>query len=196
MHTGEESDELLRRWKQGDETAATLLHARYATRLTALARVRLAGKLAARFDAEDVVQSAYRSFFLRARAGEFTIEESGQLWRLLVTVTLRKLWRRVKHHQAERRSVDAEYSAGGDAGMNDTIEAAVAREPSPAAVAEVSCQLETLMAPLPAEQRRALQLRLQDYTIAEIAAELKRSQRTIRRWLDNIKTRLTQPGES
>ena len=48
---------------------------RYAGRLTALARLRLSHAVAARVDAEDVVQSAYRSFFVLARNGKIVVVE-------------------------------------------------------------------------------------------------------------------------
>jgi len=63
------SRELLERYEAGDPLAARQIYDRYAARLLGLARRMLAEKLAARVDPEDVVQSAYRSFFLHARTG-------------------------------------------------------------------------------------------------------------------------------
>src|SRR5260370_62016 len=82
----EPSVELLTKYRQGDESAATELFRRYVGRLTVLARAKMAPKIARRFDAEDVVLSAYRSFFVRARDGQFSLINSGDLWRLLVTI--------------------------------------------------------------------------------------------------------------
>src|SRR5437667_27679 len=65
-------------------------------------------RLAARFAAEDVVQSVCRSFFVRARDGEFTFTQSGSLWPLLAQIALNKLRRRCAHHQAARRTPDVE----------------------------------------------------------------------------------------
>ncbi len=61
----DDSRELLVRYQRGDPTAAEAIFARYANRLLALARSRLSPKLARRVDADDVVQSTYRSFFVR-----------------------------------------------------------------------------------------------------------------------------------
>jgi DNA-directed RNA polymerase specialized sigma24 family protein len=108
------SAELLARYHSGhDEAAAEELFRRYAGRLTALARSRLSRALASRVDAEDVVQSAYRSFFLLARDGEVLLHESGDLWRLLVRITLRKVYRNARRHRADCRSVVREQ-AGAD----------------------------------------------------------------------------------
>src|SRR5262249_62295502 len=104
------SAELLERYQRGhDEAAAEELFRRYAGRLTALARSRLARSLAARVDPEDVVQSAYRSFFLLARDEEVLVRESGDLWRLLVRITLRKVCRSARRHRAHCRSVEREH---------------------------------------------------------------------------------------
>jgi DNA-directed RNA polymerase specialized sigma24 family protein len=63
------SAELLDRATTGNQAAEAEIFERYAQRLIALARSRLAAKLVARLDAEDIVQSAYRSFFVAAREG-------------------------------------------------------------------------------------------------------------------------------
>src|SRR5262245_19315092 len=112
----EPSVELLAKYQQGDEQAADELFRRYVSRLTVLARARIAPKIARRFDAEDVVLSAYRSFFVRAREGQFSLARSGDLWRLLVGIVLKKLYHQAAHHTADRRSIDREEPLpdGGD----------------------------------------------------------------------------------
>src|SRR4051812_50134846 len=76
------SAELLARYHDDhDEAAAEELFRRYSGRLTALARSRLSHALATRVDAEDVVQSAYRSFFRLARGGGVLLRGSGGPWR-------------------------------------------------------------------------------------------------------------------
>ena len=57
------SIQLLNRVRSDDSGAAEELFERYLQRLLALVRTRLPGKLARRVDPDDVVQSAYRSFF-------------------------------------------------------------------------------------------------------------------------------------
>jgi hypothetical protein len=102
------SAELLRRVQAQSEPAAAAVFARYVQRLTRLARRRLAARLAARVDPEDIVQSAYRSFFVAARQGRYEVRRGGDLWRLLVEVTLHKLYRQAERHGAKRRSVQRE----------------------------------------------------------------------------------------
>jgi len=119
-----DSADLLALLHSGDEEAARTIFEQYAERLTRLARSRLSASLAARVDAEDIVQSAWRSFFTAARAGQFPVERGGDLWRLLVEVTLHKLYRQAARHQAQLRSVRREQSLADSA-------AAAAIEPTP-----------------------------------------------------------------
>src|SRR5262245_43312367 len=100
--------DLLRRLRMGDESAATEVFDRYVERLTHLARSRLAAQLASRVDPEDIVMSAYRSFFIAARDGKFHVQHGDDLWRLLVEVTLHKLYHAANRHLADRRSVNRE----------------------------------------------------------------------------------------
>jgi RNA polymerase sigma factor (sigma-70 family) len=173
------SAELLDRYNhRHDEAAAEELFRRYAARLTALARGRLSRALAARVDPEDVVQSAYRSFFLLARDGEVLLHESGDLWRLLVRITLRKVYRSARRHRAECRSVERE-----DRRPDEREAAALSREPTPAEAAALVDELRGVLATLGAVQRRIVEMRLQGHEIDVIAAEVGRSTRTVRRTL-------------
>jgi tRNA A-37 threonylcarbamoyl transferase component Bud32/DNA-directed RNA polymerase specialized sigma24 family protein len=173
------SAELVARYRCGhDEKAAEELFRRYAARLTALAHSRLTRALASRVDAEDVVQSAYRSFFLLARDGEVQLHESGDLWRLLVRITLRKVYRSARRHQADCRSVAREQRLPDDDGA-----VAPGREPGPAEVAALLDELRGALAPLGAVQRRMIEMRLQAHDIEAIATDVRRSPRTVRRIL-------------
>ena len=67
--TENELPDLFGRVCTGDEKAADDLFDRFVDRLTALARDRRSPKLARRVDPEDIVQSAFRSFFRNARGG-------------------------------------------------------------------------------------------------------------------------------
>ena len=103
--TDDRSGDLVARWCQGDQRAAAELFRRYADRLIALARSRLSGKLAGRVDPEDVVQSVYRSFFASARKGRYDLQQGGDLWRLLLTITLNKLHDLVKGNARDKRDI-------------------------------------------------------------------------------------------
>ena len=176
----EASEQLLARYQAGDQAAAEEIFRRYVVRLTVFARARLAPRVARRIDPEDVVLSAYRSFFIRARSGRVSLRRSGDLWRLLVAITMNKVRHQVARHQADKRSIDREES------VLDAITEPLARGPAPEDAIAVADELERIMAALPAVKRRILELRLLDYEISEIADDIGRSERTVRRMLDEL----------
>jgi RNA polymerase sigma factor (sigma-70 family) len=186
--TQETSVEILARYCGGDDQAAEELFSRYVARLTLLARSRLSPRLAARTDADDVVMSAYRSFFIAAREGRFLLARSGDLWRLLVSITMHKLYRQIRTHSAETRSVTAEQSLAS----TEEGQLPVSRDPSPEEAIALADELEALMSTLDDFGRRVLELRLQEEQLATIAAETGRSERTVRRTLCTIRERLAE----
>lgn len=177
------SVELLARWRGGDQQAAADLFHRYAERLIAVAHRRLSAKVAQRVHAEDVVQSVYCSFFVGARDGRYVLERSGDLWRLLVTITLNKLHHQHKRHAAEKRAVDREQANGTSAGVPLDV---LAREPTPEEAAILVDVLEQLLHGLEPVQRRMVELRLQGYGLEEIAGQTQRCRQTVRRVLDRV----------
>ena len=190
---------LLENYRTGDQRAATEIFRRYVDRLTVFARARLAPRIAARVDADDVVLSAYRSFFLRARDGRLTLDRSGDLWRLLVAITLNKVRRQVAFERAQKRSVDREHRLGTSE-LTEPAEFGGPRAPGAAEALAAADELECIMAGLPPFKRRLLELRLGDCPIPEIAAETGRSERTVRRALAELQRllerRLLEGGEA
>ena len=134
------SRELLRRYAAGEGDAAEAIFDRYVERLLALARERIGPKLRSRVEAEDVVQSAYRSFFVGARDGEFELSESGDLWRLLASITLNKLYRQFEKQTAAKRSIHRETTL--EASFEDLAQA----EPSVAEIIAMGEQLQRVKA--------------------------------------------------
>ncbi len=184
---------LLAQWRSGEQKAADELFRRYADRLISLARSRLSGKLSQRIDPEDVVQSAYRSFFVSARAGQYSLECGGDLWGLLVAITLHKLQHQVARHTAEKRTIDRDQSFGGEDTLLRIQAQLQTREPSPVEAVALVDQVEKLMRGLEPLQRTMLELRLQGYTLYEIAEKTQRCRRTVIRTLEQVKHHLQEP---
>ncbi len=75
----------------GDRAAAQKLWERYFQRLVGLARKKLQGLPRRAADEEDVALSAFASFCRGAEEGRFPrLQERDNLWRPLVTITVRK----------------------------------------------------------------------------------------------------------
>jgi RNA polymerase sigma factor (sigma-70 family) len=181
---------LVARWQGGDQQAATELFRRYVNRLTALARSRLSAELASHVDPEDVVQSVYRCFFANAREGRYEFERGGDLWQLLVAITLHKLQEQVRRNRRQKRSVQRQQNFGSEESLMGLQPGALAHEPSPVEAVALTEQLDQLMRTLEPLHRRILELRLQGRDVEEIAVATERTQRTVRRVLERIKQQL------
>jgi RNA polymerase sigma-70 factor (ECF subfamily) len=179
---------------QGDARAAGELFGRYAVRLIALARSRLSAKLATRVDPEDIVQSAYRSFFTNARAGHYDVQSGQDLWQLLVTITLHKILDQAEHFAAQKRDVRREQNFGSEDSLLGLQAHLASREPSPVEAVALVEEVEQAMRRLEPRQRRMLELRLQGFSIEEIAATMQRSEGTVRRALADIRQELQRSG--
>lgn len=184
------SQELFARYRAGEDRAASEIFDRYVRRLIELARQRISPQLARRVDPEDIVQSAYRSFFIHARDGDFVLQRAGDLWRLLAGITLNKLHDQVERHTAGRRDIGRERGFEMGDGETPALLAASNPEPTPDEAASLAEQLELFMARLSTVEGRILELRLQGETIQQIATAVDRSQRTVRRLLEQVQARL------
>ena len=180
------SAEMLARWRNGDEQAAGALFQRYTEKLLALVRSRLSGRLTNRFDPEDVVQSAYRSFLADAAAGHYVLKRSGDLWRLLAAITIHKTHRAVKYHTRKKRAVGREEQPG----TGGLPAECVARTPSASEALAVVEELELVLRGLSPLHRRMVELRLRGHSLAEIAATTQRSERMVQLVLERVRGEL------
>jgi RNA polymerase sigma-70 factor (ECF subfamily) len=184
-----DSKNLVARWRDGDQQAAAELYRRYASRLIALARGQLPGKLAGRIDPEDVVQSVYRTFFADAQEDRFSLQRGGDLWQLLVAITIHKVYDHLKWHRRAKRTVEREIRLGDDNRVQDHL---VTHEPSPVEALALLDQVQQVMRGLDPLTRRILELRLQGHNLEEIAVATSRSQRSVIRALNAVKASLEQ----
>lgn len=181
QNSADSDNQLLDRFRQGDEHAATILYQRYVTRLQAMARTQCSNDLSTRVDAEDIVQSVFRSFFRRASRGDYQVPEGDELWKLLVVITLNKVRSQGEFHRAAKR--DVRMTKGTSREMD---EVSSPREDSQE-VKELRMLIEDLLKQLPAIQQRMVQLRLEGYEFSEIAKMSGRSKRTVERVLQDFR---------
>jgi RNA polymerase sigma-70 factor (ECF subfamily) len=182
---------LMDRLRAGEDGAAREVFARFAARLAGLARRHLDARLAVKVDPEDVVQSAYKSFFVRQREGELDVGTWDGLWGLLTMITLRKCADRAAHFRAEKRDVAREVPPGADDGAPVLTELALDREPRPDEAAALAETVEALFRSVADPDERAiLELSLQGHTAAEISERLGRAERSVRRIRERVRKRL------
>lgn len=164
-----------------DSVAQQQLWNRYFARLTALARTRLTGALRRDADEEDVVLSAFNSFFSAARAGRFPeLHDRTGLWPLLVKITARKAINQVKRQQANKRSSDAEEEIADIAHL-------VGDEPTPQFAVEMAEEVQRLLGQLDPELRTVATMKLEGFTNVEIADHFGIVERSIARKLTRIR---------
>jgi RNA polymerase sigma-70 factor (ECF subfamily) len=179
--------DFLARLEAGDDDAARELFGRYAGQLIALARRRLGDGLQNKLDPEDVVQSAYKSFFHRYGDGDLAAVSWDSLWGILVVITVRKCAERVAYHRARRRDVAREAAAPEG---STPLPELPGREPTPSEVAVLCETVEQLFAGLDENERPVLELSLQGYTTREISERLGRAERTVRLLRQGVRDRL------
>jgi RNA polymerase sigma factor (sigma-70 family) len=96
--------DFIRRIRAGDADAARELVQRYERAVRLEVRVRLADpRLGRAFDSMDICQSVMASFFVRATAGQFELEQPQDLVKLLVVMARNKLAFHIRKERANRR---------------------------------------------------------------------------------------------
>jgi RNA polymerase sigma factor (sigma-70 family) len=177
------------------DLAARMIWRRYFQDLLELARNNLNKRIRRREDEEDVLQSMYKSFCLRQQRGEFDLAGRDALWKLLVTITLRKARNVAQKQLRGKRDVTREQTiADRDDGESAqwAIEQMDAAGPSPAEAALLNEALELRLEALADPELREIALwRLEGYTNREIADRLDCTERSVERRLERIRSKWT-----
>jgi DNA-directed RNA polymerase specialized sigma24 family protein len=188
--------------KAGDASAAEWLWRRYFEQLVGLARTQLRGAPRRAADEEDAALSAFNSFCRGAERGRFPeLLDRDSLWRLLVTITVRKanaLRRKERRFKrgggevvTESELLDAADSLAAEAGL----EQAVDREPTPELAAQLAEECRRLLGNLEDAALQSLALlKMEGYTNDEVATRLDWGLRTVERKLHLIRTLWKEEG--
>lgn len=185
------ADDLIAGLRAGDPAAMARFVREYGPTIERFADRKLAGPLRRRVDAEDVAQSVCRTFVMRAQRGEFQLEEGGDLWRLLCAITVAKVREQARFHGRQKRGVTGEqhFDSVTPDGSPRVPEAA-GRLPSPDAEAAFAEQFQQLVGGLESEEQRIVELKLAGHTNQEAADQIGCSERTVRRLMKRLQTRL------
>jgi RNA polymerase sigma-70 factor (ECF subfamily) len=184
--------EVMARLRVGDQDAATRVFHQFARGLIALAQTRLQGRLRQKVDPEDVLQSVYKSFFVRHGQGQWQVESWDGLWAILTVITLRKCGRWTEVFQTERRDVLREVRTGDSPDAGAVGAALLSREPTPPEAAILTETVERLLGALEGRERDIVTLALQGHTVEEISSQVGRTRRTVQRVLKRVKDELHQ----
>jgi DNA-directed RNA polymerase specialized sigma24 family protein len=167
-----------------------------------LARQRLGERHRRSADEEDVALSAFKSFCLGAAAGAFSdLEDRQSVWKLLVTLTLRKANAELRRQFAAKRgggAVGGEsvFLAPEDSGASPGLENFPDDQPPPDLAVLMSEECERLLGYLDDETLKRIALgKLDGYTNEELAKQLDCSVPTVERKLARIRKIWQKQGE-
>jgi RNA polymerase sigma-70 factor (ECF subfamily) len=159
-------DELIRRVRAGDEQAASELVRGYEPAIRRAARVRLNDpRLRRLLDSQDICQSVWKSFFVRAALGQYQLGQPEDLLKLLTTMAYHKVTDQAHQQQAQRR--DYRRVEGG--GKERAALAPGAGPSQQVALGELAQEARRRLSP---QEQHLVELRAQGREWREIAAEV------------------------
>ena len=176
--------DLVSDYQAGSESAARDLFDKYCERLMKLAKRRIGQRMASRFDPEDVIQSAFRTFFTRVKNDEFTFEAEDDLFKLLVRLTVRKTLRRIEHHNAAKRNPNLEAAQRTD--DVEPFSLVASHTVTPDMEVALIDEFQDFIGNLPELDRKVIELKIQGYSTVEIAEQVGSYERKVRRVLERI----------
>jgi RNA polymerase sigma factor (sigma-70 family) len=180
--------------KAGDSAAANRIWQHYFDRLVRSVRARLYGQNRAVSDEEDIVLSVFDSFYNAAENGRFPdLSDRGDLWRLLLRMSARKVVDKRRHDQRQRRGGNVKVHSLNQTGDDDSVIEAIGDEPSPEMVLMMQESVEEVFSHLGVGQLRELAVaKLEGYSNAELSERFGCSERTIERRLHLIREKCQQ----
>ncbi len=171
--------DLVEQARAGGEEAARLLYERYTRRLLGLVHQHISHRFRSRFDADDVLNSTWRTFFRDSQ--RFTFDDDQAFWKLLTTIALNKVRRYVERNGTRSRDPRREQQCIGD--LYDDL----SNRPGPLEILQAAELMESLVDRLDRQSADVLTLRCEGLSQLEIAEHLTISDRTVRRCMQRIR---------
>lgn len=190
MSDNDSFDDLMTRLHAGEQTAAREIFDRFARRLIGLARSRLDERLRQKVDPEDMMQSAFKSFFRVHAGGKLDLANWDSLWAILTVITLRKCGHRVEYFRAACRDVGREVTPRPSGDESTASFQAIARDPTPSDAALLTETVEQVLRDLEPREQEVVTLSLQGYSVPEISERVGRTERTVHRVLKRLREKL------
>lgn len=158
----------IQRIRAGDDQAAEELVRRYEPLIRREVRLRIEDeRLNRAFDSMDVCQSVLASFFVRAAAGEYDLDEPQNLVRLLVSMARNKLASKARLEHRQRRD-HRRVTVTDPEAMNELMDG----QPSPSEILSRRELLERMRASLSEEEREIADLRVEGLAWEQVAERL------------------------
>jgi RNA polymerase sigma-70 factor (ECF subfamily) len=160
--------QFVERIRAGDEQAAAELVKRYEPLIRREVRMHLEDRRLSRlFDSMDICQSVLASFFVRTAAGQYDLEQPGQLVKLLVSMTRNKLASAARKQHRQRRDQRRAAADGGEA-----LAQVAGAGPTPSQYVADQDLLQRFRQGLSDEERSLADLRAEGLGWADVAQRL------------------------
>lgn len=177
---------LLGRIRDGDESAARELLARFEPQVRLVVRRQLPRLLRSRFDSIDFLQSVWATFFRRLRAGPERFEDPRFLVSFLAGVAKNKIIDEYRRAASRKQDIRLEERLSSAGLLSRELSA---DQDSASELAEANEAYDRLNDLLPEDRRGLLRLKLTGLSNRDIADRLGLSERTIRRVLEDLRRR-------
>jgi RNA polymerase sigma factor (sigma-70 family) len=183
--------------KAGELEAASWLWKRYKDRLIELARNKFENVDIRFADEDDVAQSVFVTLCRGAAIGRFDdVRNRDDLWWLLLAITKRKAIDLIRRETAQKRGagrVRSEMTGESGRGLGLHLDQMISDQPTPELLVMMEEEQRRLLGLLRDDRLRSIAVaRIEGYTVAEIAANLAVSTRSIERKLQLIRNAWTK----
>jgi len=173
--------------KRDDPQAWPEIVRRFRPPLVRFVRRRLPAQVRRRFDAEDMVQEAFRRMIALARRQGFCCENDDCFWKILRAVAFKQLQHELRRQHAASRDVDreAEPDSPFDSGLQ-AAQAAADHHPGAEELVSLLDEFLSLVDKLDLRAQVIMHVRREDLTLDETADEMGCSERTMKRLWEEL----------
>ena len=206
MNTNQELTQWIHRLTDGDPEAAERVWEAYFQKLVQIARKKLSGVTLRAADEEDIALSAMHSFCRGMVQKKFAwVNDSHDLWKLLVTLTARKATAHMRNHFRMKRgggavrgeSIFLNHGQDHDSSHFHGIADVLGKEPTPELANGVVENCQQLLSLLKDERLHQIAvMTLEGDSPTEIAEKMGCVRRTVERKLERIRDIWTTEGDT
>ena len=187
--------DLIARAKAGDETAIGEFLTRFEPEVRIMVRGRLPRMLRTQFDSMDFVQAVWQSFFADLRSSSRQFENVLHLRGFLAGVARNKVYEEHRRlTRTKKHALAREQSLYVRRGSREVELALISPEPTPSQAVQASDRRAQLVAGCSPLEAQVITLRHQEMTLHEIAKRTGRSERSVRRIIDEARERMEARG--
>ncbi len=176
----------LKLFQLGNEQAAARLWDYYFDRIVKFARRKMGVSPRVAYDEEDVALSAFKSLCNVVKRGRVETDlDRDHLWKLMATITLRKVYDCISHNNRQKRRPKGERVR---LDHQSVLQELTSQEPPPDVALQIEDQFQDLLDALRHHDLKQIAVfKMEGYSNKEIAETLDRGLSTIERKLKTIR---------